>query len=124
MRIRVRFGLALCLWAMFQSAASAAWPQAIVNAGPSCGEWLKTRQAQYSIYESYNEGFIVGVLNGMSIASGVSLWYNQRASISRDQVYFWVDEYCRKDPLKDVMTALGAFAQEVSQGAYGQSVTR
>jgi len=96
--------------------------QAVVtNAGPSCAEWLKARRDSYSIYEAYNEGFIVGTLNGMSVASGVSLWTNQQVSISREQVYFWVDEYCRMYPLKYVMTAMGSFAQEVSQGAYGQA---
>ena len=81
MVMRVRFALALALWATFQSAASpvavnARTPSPVVlNVGPSCAEWLETRQAPYSIYEGYNEGFIVGVLNGMSIGdgSGVSL---------------------------------------------------
>jgi hypothetical protein len=96
----------------------------VVNAGPSCAEWLKTRQAPYSIYEAYNEGFIVGTLNGMSTSSGVSLWINGRVSISNEQVYFWVDEYCRTNPLKYVPEALGSFADEVSQGDYGRAATR
>jgi hypothetical protein len=128
--MRVRFALALALWATFQSAASpvavnARTPSPVVlNVGPSCAEWLETRQAPYSIYEGYNEGFIVGVLNGMSIASGVSLWRNPQGPLRREQVYYWVDEYCRKYPLNDLMMALVAFAQEVSQGAYGQAVER
>jgi hypothetical protein len=128
--MRVRFALALALWATFQSAASpvavnARTPSPVVlNVGPSCAEWLETRQAPYSIYEGYNEGFIVGVLNGMSIASGVSLWRNPQGPLRHEQVYYWVDEYCRKYSLNDLMMALVAFAQEVSQGAYGQAVER
>jgi hypothetical protein len=120
MLVSVRFILVLTLWATFQTAASAV----TINAGSTCTEWSKTRQAPYSIYEGYNEGFIVGTLNGMSIASGVSLWINQQIPISRDQVYSWMDDYCRKNPLSVLPEAIGVFANQISHNAYQQAVER
>ena len=80
-----------------------------------CGQWLQARQAQQSIVY---QGYVIGVLNGMSMGSGVSIWPgrpNQRVHL-----FFWLDEYCRTSPLKDTIEALVDFANEVTNGAYSR----
>jgi hypothetical protein len=115
-----RLLIAVATWATLQSAAL---PQTIVVRGNiDCAQWLEARQAKTS---AAYEGFVVGVVDGLSAGSGVSLWDNQQGfSISNDQAFLWSDEYCRKNPLKHVFEGLTVFANEVSQGSFGQHVTR
>jgi hypothetical protein len=116
-RVPVRVALAFGLWAQSLSAAS---PQMVeLN---DCGKWLQARQAK-SAWAL--QGYVVGILTGMIEATGVSLLgASPQAAISNEQIYFWVDEYCRKDPLKNLEEAMPAFADEVSHGAYQQAVNR
>jgi hypothetical protein len=114
---RFRFVLALALWAQSLSAAS---PQVMVNLH-DCGGWLEARQAKQV---SALEGYVVGMVTGMTVASNVPLLGSPQAATRNEQIYFWVDEYCRKNPLKYLEEAMIVFANEVSHNAYQQAVER
>ena len=90
-----------------------------IEGGIDCGQWLQARQAQQS---NVYEGYVIGMLNGMSMGSGVSIWPGQPNQ--RVQMFFWLDEYCRTSPLKNTLQALVDFANEVTNGGYSRAFLR
>src|SRR5277367_5309294 len=82
--------------------------------GPDCGQWLTARQARQS---SVYEGYVVGMLIGMSMGSGISIWGSPQSPVHQNQVFFWLDEYCRTNPLGNTMIALVVFANQVTDNA-------
>lgn len=110
------FALSIVFWATFPPAHAAnLW----IEGGLDCGQWLQARQDKQSdVYE----GYVIGVLNGMSMGSGVSIWRHQPSQ--KVQMFFWLDEYCRTSPLKNTLQALVDFANEVTNGAYSRSILR
>jgi hypothetical protein len=120
MGMRVQFALGLALWASSMIAGST---QVVVPLD-DCGQWMQAReakQAQAWVYQSY----VVGLLTGMSMASNVPLLGNSpQARVSDEQVYFWMDEYCRKNPLRYLEDGVLAFANETSHDTYHQAVER
>jgi hypothetical protein len=63
--------LSNAFWAAVSSAhATNLW----IEGGINCGQWLQAREdRQSAVYEAY----VVGVLNEMSMGSGVSIWSGQ-----------------------------------------------
>jgi hypothetical protein len=113
---RARFVLALAMWAKSLSAAS---PQVMVELN-DCGKWLEARQAKQAWTL---QGYVVGMLTGMSMASNVPLLgSSQQDAIRNEQIYFWFDEYCKKNPLKYIEEATVVLANEVSHNAYQQAI--
>ena len=87
----------------------------IVRGSIDCGDWLKAREVQQSsLYETY----VIGVVNGMAIGRWIDLWNFEGNSISGNQVFYWLDNYCKKNPLKDVNSAIFEFADERTDGAW------
>jgi hypothetical protein len=81
---------------------------------PDCGQWLQFRQAKQS---EMHEAYVVGLINGMSMGSGVSIW-SKTGEPTKEQLFYWLDEYCRTNPLKDTSEAVAAFANQVTHDAY------
>ena len=85
-----------------------------------CGKWLEARQAKQAWTL---QGYVVGMLTGMSMASNVPLLgSSQQDAIRNEQIYFWFDEYCKKNPLKYIEEATVVLANEVSHNAYQQAI--
>ena len=61
--------------------------------------WVKARTAQRS---SNLEGFLQGLLNGLALGGGIEFWRAGGGSVSPEQVFLWMDNYCRGAPLSDI----------------------
>jgi hypothetical protein len=65
----------------------------------NCGMWLDARTKRASIaFEAY----LQGLLNGISIGSGVEFWKAKQTTLALPQVLYWMDNYCRTRPLSNV----------------------
>ena len=92
-----------------------------VRGSIDCGDWLKAREVQQSsLYETY----VIGVVNGMAIGRLIDLWNFEGISVSDNQVFYWLDNYCKRKPLKDVNSALFDFADERTDGVWRASTER
>jgi hypothetical protein len=64
---------------------------------PDCGEWLTNRS-------SYEKGWLLGYMSGLSSMHDL----NKRPGdpldkiTSPNQIYIWMDNYCRKNPLQKI----------------------
>ena len=79
---RMWFALSMAFWSTFQSAYAGS---VFSPLGPDCGQWLQARQAKQS---TVYEGYVVGMLTGKSMASGVSLWGSPSATLSQPKFSF------------------------------------
>jgi hypothetical protein len=43
---------------------------------------------------------------------------------TKEQLFYWLDEYCRNNPLKDTSEAAAAFANQVTHDAYLHALMR
>jgi hypothetical protein len=115
-----RLILGLSIAAILQSPVSA---QQVVIAMTDCGKWLKAREAHDGsrvIIESY----VNGMIDGMSLGSSVSIRGTGYEKYSSDQIFYWLDNYCRSNPLQQVAFGLGKFASEVTNNAYGKATDK
>lgn len=64
-----------------------------------CGQWTTSKGAIRIMMEVWVLGFLSGLNNG--VRGG-----DQLAKVnSRDQIFVWVDNYCRTNPLSDLRIA-------------------
>ena len=72
---------------------------AYISGNADCGMWLKARsEGRAAALEHYLVGFLDGMVMGMII----EFWRIGDDTISRDQVFFWMDKFCRDKPLGKV----------------------
>ena len=83
-----------------------------------CGRWLDGRKQNASIAI---EHYLVGLLNGLSLSSGVEFWRAGGVSIGREQVYYWMDNFCRADPLSTVVRGSIELINQRTVGAYANA---
>lgn len=76
-----------------------------VEGDVDCGIWVKARtEGQSAILE----GYVLGLMNGLALASQIEFWQATGVPVGREQVFLWMDNYCRANPLS--RTAVGAVA--------------
>jgi len=68
--------------------------------GTDCGGWLTAREEAYTHAWQYQFG-LSGLLSGMAIESRKEFW-DSGNGITPDQVFYWMDNYCRKNPLRHI----------------------
>ena len=101
--------LFLCL--LCQS-AFAEW----VRGDPDCGVWVKPEtQAREIENRAWLIGFLSGVNMGLSIASPTTV--GQQTSevgfnLTNEQIFLWMDKYCRTNPLSSAMYGVGELMQD------------
>jgi hypothetical protein len=69
-----------------------------------CGRWIEARTAGRA---SSLEAYLLGLLDGISFGAWVEFWKAGGIDTSKEQVFLWMDNYCRENPLSDVVP--GAF---------------
>ena len=72
----------------------------VVEGQADCGLWVKARTGGTA---GYLEHYLIGLLNGMVMGTGIEFWRAGGVPVSRDQVFLWTDNYCRGEPLSDVV---------------------
>ena len=77
--------------------------QAVTVLGSAdCGQWLKWRTDSQKIRQSeWAEFWLVGYLSGLSFSINTEFWKSGNG-LSVEQVKFWMDKYCRENPLTSV----------------------
>ncbi len=86
-----------------------------------CGKWLDARKQNSAVVL---ENYIIGVVNGMTIGSGIEIWTARGVKTTRSQLYYWMDAYCTKNPLNDVFPGVIEFVDEKTKGAWKRSVKK
>jgi hypothetical protein len=75
----------------------------VVKGTPDCGLWMKERKNSKSNNPTWDEivnrAWLVGFLSGLNADERNS---NFLAKASADQIYLWVDNYCKANPLNDL----------------------
>ena len=103
--------ISLVLFLLCQS-ASAEW----VRGDPDCAMWVKPES---SARELENRAWLIGFLSGVNMGSSIasSSTVGQRTAefsfdISNEQIFLWMDKYCRTNPLSSAMYGVGEFMLE------------
>ena len=65
-----------------------------------CGQWVAARKVNGAA--ARYEHFVLGALNGMSMASNAEFWRARDTQISRESAWLWIDNYCQANPLNMV----------------------
>jgi hypothetical protein len=76
---------------------------------PSCGEWIVHREKSDTLALG-NASWLLGYLSGMAIGSGK----DYLAGTGNSSIYKWMDNYCRKNPLRDLSSGGNALAAELT----------
>lgn len=77
---------------------------------PSCGEWIVHREKSDTLALG-NASWLLGYLSGLAVSSGKDyLSVTDNASI-----YKWMDNYCRANPLRDLINGGNALAAELAK---------
>lgn len=82
-----------------------------------CGQWLKARKDGAAQYYEYN---LLGLINGLQMGRKISIWNYNGTKITAEQFYFWMDNYCSKNPLSSTITGAGVFANEVTNSEFNK----
>ena len=81
-----------------------------------CGSWLTARKEDRS---KTIESYLLGLVDGMALGSMKDIRSGLNGiSVNREQLFFWMDEWCKKNPLKGATEGTFAFADERTGGAY------
>jgi hypothetical protein len=104
------------------AAPAPALPQGIIVEGiPDCGLWVKARSTDRS---AILEEWLVGFLNGIAVGTQTEFWHAGGIPINREQVYLWMDKYCREEPLSRVIEGAFRLHAERHQGNVARSADR
>ncbi|MFH1605095.1 MAG: hypothetical protein ABIH03_14455 [Pseudomonadota bacterium] len=76
---------------------------------PSCGEWVVHREKSDTLALG-NASWLLGYLSGMAKASGK----DYLSGTDNASIYKWMDNYCRKNPLRDLASGGNALAAELT----------
>ena len=74
-----------------------------------CATWLDSRKNPESSVAL--EHFSVGFLNGYAFGSHNNVWTTPN-KISSRQLFYWLDNYCRENPLEFVTSGLLKFIDD------------
>ena len=81
----------------------------------TCADWAKRPKGISPI-----EHHLTGILNGMSIGANLNLW-GLPTPVNREQLFYWMDQYCANNPLKALMEGAVDFAIERRGAAWADS---
>jgi hypothetical protein len=119
MRVQ-RLILCLSIAAILQSPVSAA--QLTISI-VDCGEWLKAREAHDASLTTLKT-YVNGLIDGMSLGSDISIRGIGYEKYTDDQIFYWLDNYCKANPLQAIAFGLEKFANEVTNNAYGKAADK
>ena len=86
-----------------------------------CGSWLSARKNNEAVaYEHY----MLGVVDGMVAGSLVNVWAGKGGGVSNQQFFYWLDNYCRKNPLSTTLTAADDFSNEMSEDRFRKRIRK
>ena len=108
--------------AVFWMTASAAQQNQVVLLGSGdCGTWLQARKTNQA---KFLEQHLMGLINGMTMGSSIDIWIVGGSTVSAQQLYFWMDNHCQKNPLSNTFAGATDFADERTSGEYKKKITK
>lgn len=87
----------------------------LVEGDVDCGEWLSARKVSSA---SHFETFLIGIVNGLALGREIAIWDAGGLEVSREQLFYWMDAYCEKAPLSNVISGAFGFADERTNGQF------
>ena len=75
-----------------------------IRGAPDCGDWIASRNAAPNPFEAYARGWLLGYLSGFNVMLDVmdAPAPDHLISPSPKQIYLWVDNYCKQNPLATI----------------------
>ena len=74
----------------------------------NCAQWASARETKTA---GGFQDYLLGFINGLAIGSENDFWvYPNR--IEREQVFYWMDQYCAENPLENVVYGSYAVFEE------------
>ena len=96
-----RFAIAAVVM-MALGGPAAAQDAVTLKTNVDCGEWLQARGSnQYHV-----EWHLLGFIDGIVLGALFDFWNWGGIPLNVDRVYYWMDNYCRDNPLSN--TRVGA----------------
>jgi hypothetical protein len=86
-----------------------------VEAATDCGNWVKARARNTP---NVHEALLLGTLNGMALGTGIDFWRAGGTKVSREQVFLWMDKYCRENPLSHIIDGSKKLIDERSDNGW------
>ena len=93
----------------------------VVKGNVDCGAWLDARDRKTA---TNMQSMIIGYVDGLAVGRSVEIWYGKNPPTNELQLFFWLDEYCRKKPLSDVSAGVFEFANEITNGRFSKSLKK
>jgi hypothetical protein len=100
MRTAIKNQIAVVLVTGITCFAQLAWGQTTVFGRPDCGVWLNKKR-------EVDKAWLLGYVSSLSTSQQFGLSDPFGKISSAEQIFVWMDNYCQRNPLKDV--GVGAF---------------
>ena len=84
-----------------------------VRGSPNCGSWVKPEDNSYEIL---NKSWLIGYLSGINMGFLIEKQrdFNYFSSgVTNEQIFLWMDKYCRENPLSKVTSGAGDLYKEM-----------
>lgn len=105
----------ICIAFLLLTGATSAQETLTVLGNVDCGQWLKARQTNTA---QHYEQYMIGLVNGMVLGGAIDIWKVNGSAVSQQQLYYWTDAYCQKNPLSNIFAGVADFADERTYGGY------
>ena len=105
--IKLAIAVVALIWTQFTFANG-------VRGNPNCANWL---QPENTAAELRNKSWLVGYLSGVNIGLATDQRrkpFDYFSNVTNDQLFLWMDNYCRANPLSSVMTGSANLFVELS----------
>ena len=97
----MRYVLVLVLLLGFTATVQA---QLKLGATGTCAMWLEA--GKNKVFRQIEEAFVLGLIDGMSSGANMNFWVTREGQLKINQVLYWVDNYCKDNPLEHTVTGV------------------
>lgn len=81
-----------------------------------CGTWTKDRKNPQSVLTQINQVWVSGYVTALNIVLNQQIKVDVFGNIqSIEQIYMWIDNYCKANPLEDVGLGIFTLANELKK---------
>jgi hypothetical protein len=81
-----------------------------------CGSWVSSRKANNQLMQEW----LLGLFNGLAFGANMELWDANGQTITHQQMYLWMDNYCTKNPLNSVLQGSVELMNERTNGRFSK----
>ena len=93
----------------------------LLTGDTNCGTWIDGRTQRTAVAL---ENFLEGLLNGMALTSMIEFWDRGGVRITKEQVFLWMDNYCRTNPHFNIYLGAMAIVNERTDGEWDRGWDR